>query len=58
MLLGAKPKAISEALGHSSVAFTLDVYFHIIEETQSEAMSLLDDVLPPAANSARKIRTI
>ncbi len=31
LLRGAKPKVISEALGHSSVAFTLDVYSHIIE---------------------------
>ena len=27
---GAKPKVISETLGHSSVAFTMDVYSHII----------------------------
>ena len=37
---------ISEALGHSSVAFTMDVYSHIIEGMQSEAMALLDGVLP------------
>lgn len=30
LLRGAKPKVISEALGHSSVDFTLDVYSHII----------------------------
>jgi len=45
-LRGAKPKVISEALGHSSVAFTMDVYSHIIEGMQSEAMGLLDEVLP------------
>lgn len=43
---GAKPKVISEALGHSSVAFTMDVYSHIIEGMQEEAMALLDEVLP------------
>jgi len=47
---GAKPKVISEALGHASVAFTMDVYSHIIEGMQSEAMALLNDVLPPAVN--------
>ena len=31
LLLCAKPKVISEALGHSCVAFTMDVYSHIIE---------------------------
>ncbi|MDP2954529.1 MAG: site-specific integrase, partial [Chloroflexota bacterium] len=30
LLRGAKPKVISEALGHSSVAFTMDTYSHII----------------------------
>jgi len=47
---GAKPKVISEALGHASVAFTLDVYSHIIEGMQSEAMALLDGVLPSGVN--------
>jgi integrase len=46
LLRGAKPKVISEALGHSSVAFTMDVYSHIIEGMQDDAMALLDEVLP------------
>ena len=46
LLRGAKPKVISEALGHRSVAFTMDVYSHIIEGMQSDAMALLDEVLP------------
>jgi integrase len=46
LLRGAKPKVISEALGHSSVAFTMDTYSHIIEGMQEEAMALLDEVLP------------
>ena len=50
LLRGAKPKVISEALGHSSVAFTMDVYSHIIEGMQSDAMALLDEVLPPGVN--------
>jgi integrase len=51
---GAKPKVISEALGHASVAFTMDTYSHIIEGMQSEAVALLDEVLPPAINDTRK----
>jgi len=51
-LRGAKPKVISEALGHSSVAFTMDVYSHIIEGMQEDAMALLDEVLPPGKNGA------
>ncbi len=52
LLRGAKPKVISEALGHSSVAFTTDTYSHIIEGMQSDAMALLDEVLP--AGSSKK----
>jgi len=43
---GAKPKVISEALGHSSVAFTMDTYSHIMQGMQEDAMALLDEVLP------------
>jgi integrase len=46
LLKGAKPKVISEALGHASVAFTMDCYSHIIEGMQEDAMALLDEVLP------------
>ena len=51
LLRGAKPKVISEALGHASVAFTMDVYSHIIEGMQEDAMALLDEVLPPGVNN-------
>ena len=50
LLRGAKPKIISEALGHSSVAFTMDACSHIIEGMQSNAMALLDEVLPAGVN--------
>jgi len=53
LLRGAKPKVISEALGHSSVAFTMDVYSHIISGMQEDAMALLDEVLPPGVNGAK-----
>ncbi len=45
LLRGAKPKVISEALGHASVAFTMDVYSHIIEGMQEDAVALLDEML-------------
>jgi len=50
LLKGVRPKVISEALGHSSVAFTMDTYSHIIEGMQSDAMALLDEVLPAGVN--------
>jgi len=46
LLRGAKPKVISEALGHSSVAFTMDTYSHIMSGMQEEMMALLDGVIP------------
>ena len=52
LLRGAKPKVISEALGHASVAFTMDCYSHIIEGTQEGATALLDEVLPAGENGA------
>jgi integrase len=46
LMRGAKPKVISEALGHASVAFTMDTYSHILSGMQEEAMALLDEVMP------------
>jgi integrase len=46
LLRGANPKVISEALGHASVAFTMDTYSHIIQGIQEDAMALLGEVLP------------
>jgi len=53
LLRGAKPKVISEALGHSSVAFTMDTYSHIIEGMQEDAIALLDEVLPAGENGLK-----
>ena len=36
---GVHPKIVSERLGHSSVAFTLDVYSHVIPVLEEEAAS-------------------
>ena len=47
---GVPPKVISEALGHASVAFTMDTYSHILPGMQSEAMAMLDQALPAAVN--------
>ena len=50
LLREAKPKVISEALRHSSVAFTMDVYSHIIGDMQEDAMALLDEMIPTGVN--------
>ena len=47
LLAGIHPKIVSEMLGHSSVAFTLDVYSHVVGGLQKEAIKRLDEVLLP-----------
>jgi integrase len=37
LVAGVHPKIVSERLGHSTVAFTLDVYSHAIPHLQAEA---------------------
>ena len=61
LLHGAKPKVISEALGHASVAFTMDTYSHIISGMQEDMMALLDEVLPsgvPRTSNRRQNREV
>jgi len=43
---GAPAKVVSEALGHASVAFTLQTYAHVLSGMQERAMELLNDALP------------
>ncbi len=53
LLAGIHPKIVSEALGHSSVAFTLDVYSHVVPGLQEAAGKRLDEVLEPRLMEAR-----
>ena len=41
---GVDAKTVSELLGHSSVAFTMNIYVHLIEEQKSNAVNLIDDL--------------
>jgi integrase len=47
LLAGVHPKIVSEMLGHSTVAITLDVYSHVTPGLQEAAAKSLDSVLPP-----------
>lgn len=47
---GAPAKVVSEALGHASVAFTLQTYAHVLSGMQEKAMELLDEALPAGVN--------
>jgi integrase len=42
---GVSPKVISEQLGHASVAFTLDVYSHVLPHMQDAAAERVQALL-------------
>jgi integrase len=49
---GVSPKVVSERLGHSNIAITMDTYSHVIPGMQEEAAAIFNQVLqvkrPPA----------
>jgi len=45
---GIHPKVVSERLGHSTVALTLDVYSHVMPSMQDDAARALDATLRAA----------
>ncbi|MFJ4668973.1 tyrosine-type recombinase/integrase [Kitasatospora purpeofusca] len=49
---GAKPKAISEQLGHSGIQITLDTYTNVFEEEQRELAERALSVVPRAGRPA------
>ena len=42
---GVHPKIASEALGHASVAFTLDTYSHVVPGLQEAAARAIEEAL-------------
>ena len=48
---GVHAKAIQELLGHSSVAFTLQVYGHLFDEAKRETADRMNAVFEPVASS-------
>jgi integrase len=42
---GVHPKVASEALGHSSVSFTMDTYQHLMPTTQEQAVQAIESAL-------------
>lgn len=54
---GVHAKAIQELLGHSSVAFTLQVYGHLFEDSKRKTTDKMDSsVLGPVASSVASTR--
>ncbi|MFC9116072.1 tyrosine-type recombinase/integrase [Streptomyces sp. NPDC057092] len=42
---GVAPRVIMEILGHSQISITMDVYTHVVQDTQREAISHMDRLL-------------
>jgi integrase len=42
---GVNPKVVSEALGHTTVEMTMDVYAHVLPTMQAEAARALEAML-------------
>jgi integrase len=48
LLVGVSPKIVSEKLGHASVAFTLEVYSHVLPHMQDTAAIKVEALLTGA----------
>jgi len=49
---GVNVKLVSERLGHSSAAFTMDTYTHLMDDAQAEAAAKLADLLGNGASKS------
>jgi integrase len=54
---GVSPKIISEQLGHASVAFTLDVYSHVLPHMQDAAAEKVEALLGVPKTDAKPRQT-
>ena len=54
---GVSPKIISEQLGHASVAFTLDVYSHLLPHMQDAAAEKVQALLAGPKTDAKPPQT-
>ena len=53
MAAGVPVKVISERLGHSTVAITMDVYSHVLPHMQAEAVKVIEAVLDAAKKTSK-----
>ncbi len=43
-------KVVQERLGHSTIAITMDIYSHVLEGMQDDAVEIVDAALQAALN--------
>ncbi len=49
---GVHPKVVSEMLGHSTIAITLDTYSHVLPSMQDDAVQRLETALSAPVDGA------
>jgi integrase len=52
---GVPPRIVSEQLGHAGVAFTLEVYGHVLEESRSLGAERLSELLFHPAQARKPV---
>ncbi|MGD0469238.1 MAG: hypothetical protein ABSA54_12750 [Terriglobales bacterium] len=52
LTVGVSPKVVSEQLGHTSAAFTLDVYSHVLPHMQDDAAAKVEAALMGASGKS------
>jgi integrase len=55
LMAGIHPKIVSERLGHSKVAITLDIYSHILPGLQEAAAESFDRMLKPKIGEVESV---
>jgi integrase len=55
---GVPARLVSEQLGHASVAFTLEVYGHLLEESRAVSATRLSEVLFPPSRMRKPIESV
>ncbi|HET8906730.1 MAG TPA: site-specific integrase [Ktedonobacterales bacterium] len=60
LLLGANvnPKVVSELLGHSSIAVTLDIYSHVMPDMQEDAAMTLAEMLSRGRETRKSVSLV
>ena len=57
LLQGVHPKIVSERLGHSSTALTMDVYSHVLDGMQEAAAGVIGALIFDGSTKARAGQT-
>ena len=52
---GVSPRYIAELLGHSQVAFTMQIYAHVLHEVRNQVATKMEEILAPKPVATKPI---